>query len=328
MGISKSISVVDPFFDVSFPSSSGSCANEQKVFQPPTAEGVADAGVGLFNPALTESYFVCSSEDPSSSTETIESRNPSDILSLLNQSYFTIDDSDAALRLLSYLATQGNLHILNEDEEEEVNDQSTGMPYLLGDSAAFSDNRFASSGESMYGDGFYGADSLMYSAPELCDCRVIMDGPTSGMQQLVCGPQSSLVGSSSSYPSLMAGHELPAIKGQPLKSCESFPTLPKQTMSYQFPGNFCSQFYDTATPLPYDVKLSSIFSAPVVSYTAELADSHTGGLTSSIHCGETRVQTSSIILDSVLSDQERISVTPLMNPTCSLLPSVSCAVTA
>ena len=57
-----------------------------------------------------------SSVGSTSTTESISTENASDIVNLLNQSYFTIDDSDAALRLLSFLATRGNLHILNGNE--------------------------------------------------------------------------------------------------------------------------------------------------------------------------------------------------------------------
>ena len=80
-----------------------------------------------FDPTLTDGYFLCSRENTITtdegtvttvnSSESVATQNPSDILSLLDQSYFTIDDSEAALRLLSFLATRGNLHILNESGE-------------------------------------------------------------------------------------------------------------------------------------------------------------------------------------------------------------------
>ena len=49
--------------------------------------------------------------------------NPSDIVRLFNQSYITIDDSDAALKLLSFLATQGNLQILDINRTEDGSTQ-------------------------------------------------------------------------------------------------------------------------------------------------------------------------------------------------------------
>lgn len=68
-----------------------------------------------FQPKFTQTQFnYVSSTDSTNVSETVSTSNPSDIVSLLNQSYFTIDDSEAALKLLSFLATRGNLHILNE----------------------------------------------------------------------------------------------------------------------------------------------------------------------------------------------------------------------
>jgi len=74
-----------------------------------------------FNPQYTEGHFnYISTTDTKSSAETISMSNPADIVSLLNQSYFTIDNSDAALKLLSFLATRGNLHILNENSNNQA----------------------------------------------------------------------------------------------------------------------------------------------------------------------------------------------------------------
>ena len=71
-----------------------------------------------FQPQYTEAQFnYTSSTDSTLTTETVSTSNPSDILSLLHQSFFTIDDSEASLKLLSYLATQGNLQIFDQDNQ-------------------------------------------------------------------------------------------------------------------------------------------------------------------------------------------------------------------
>jgi len=62
--------------------------------------------MAYFQPQYTETCFNYTSTPDSTSsdstqTETISTTNPSDILELLHQSYFTIDDSDASLKLLN-----------------------------------------------------------------------------------------------------------------------------------------------------------------------------------------------------------------------------------
>ena len=64
-------------------------------------------------PKHTEGYFQFTAT-PNSVPEMLPMSNPSEFVNLLNNSYITIDDSDSSLRLLSYLATQGNLQILGE----------------------------------------------------------------------------------------------------------------------------------------------------------------------------------------------------------------------
>ena len=82
----------------------------------------------FFQPQYTEARFnYTNSQESSSTTGTIATSDPSDILNLLHQSYFTIDDSEASLKLLSYLATQGNLQIL---EEEQINSQKNSSQLL------------------------------------------------------------------------------------------------------------------------------------------------------------------------------------------------------
>lgn len=73
-----------------------------------------------FQPQYTQGRFNFASTNGqlSSLSETVTTTNPSDIVSLFNQSYITIDDSDAALKLLSFLATQGNLRILDINRTE------------------------------------------------------------------------------------------------------------------------------------------------------------------------------------------------------------------
>ena len=71
-----------------------------------------------FQPQYTEAQFnYTTSTDNTLKAETLSTSNPSDILSLLHQSFFTIDDSEASLKLLSYLATQGNLQIFDQDNQ-------------------------------------------------------------------------------------------------------------------------------------------------------------------------------------------------------------------
>lgn len=79
----------------------------------------------FFQPQYTEAHFNYTSDANANISDVLSTRNPSDIVNLLNQSYFTIDDSDAALRLLSFLATQGNLHIL---DEQGIAGSETGRP--------------------------------------------------------------------------------------------------------------------------------------------------------------------------------------------------------
>lgn len=79
-----------------------------------------------FQPQYTEAQFnYTSSRDNAMTTETLSTSNPSDILSLLHQSFFTIDDSEASLKLLSYLATQGNLQIFDQDNQPDLPPQHT-----------------------------------------------------------------------------------------------------------------------------------------------------------------------------------------------------------
>ena len=78
-----------------------------------------------FQPQYTEARFNYTSSSDSTLTETLSTSNPSDILSLLHQSFFTIDDSEASLKLLSFLATQGNLQIFNQDNQDDLPSQHT-----------------------------------------------------------------------------------------------------------------------------------------------------------------------------------------------------------
>ena len=71
-----------------------------------------------FQPQYTEARFNYTSSADSNMTGTLSTSNPSDILSLLHQSFFTIDDSEASLKLLSFLATQGNLQIFDENNQD------------------------------------------------------------------------------------------------------------------------------------------------------------------------------------------------------------------
>ncbi|XP_012562910.2 uncharacterized protein LOC100213175 [Hydra vulgaris] len=64
-------------------------------------------------PMHTEGYFQYKTA-PNSVPQTLPMSSPSEFVNLLHNSYITIDDSDSSLRLLSYLATQGNLEILGE----------------------------------------------------------------------------------------------------------------------------------------------------------------------------------------------------------------------
>ena len=73
--------------------------------------------ISTFQPSFTEGHFRYTSASDLKSTETRPMSNSSDIVNLLNESYFTIDDSEAALKLLSFLATRGNLHILDNENK-------------------------------------------------------------------------------------------------------------------------------------------------------------------------------------------------------------------
>lgn len=73
--------------------------------------------VSTFQPSFTEGHFRYTSASDLKSTETASMSNSSDVVNLLNESYFTIDDSEAALKLLSFLATRGNLHILDNENK-------------------------------------------------------------------------------------------------------------------------------------------------------------------------------------------------------------------
>ena len=73
--------------------------------------------ISTFQPSFTEGHFRYTSASDLKGTETASMSNSSDVVNLLNQSYFTIDDSEAALKLLSFLATRGNLHILDNESK-------------------------------------------------------------------------------------------------------------------------------------------------------------------------------------------------------------------
>lgn len=73
--------------------------------------------ISTFQPSFTEGHFRYTSASDLKGTETASMSNSSDVVNLFNQSYFTIDDSEAALKLLSFLATRGNLHILDNESK-------------------------------------------------------------------------------------------------------------------------------------------------------------------------------------------------------------------
>lgn len=92
----------------------------------------------FFQPQYTEAHFNYTSD--TNTADVLSTRNPSDIVGLLNQSYFTIDNSNAALRLLSFLATQGNLHILDENKiSNSMTGSETGM--VSGEKNSMTDNK-------------------------------------------------------------------------------------------------------------------------------------------------------------------------------------------
>ena len=114
-----------PTTHVTWKSDAGSDAMESEPAEPGAGGDEASDGSDYehFTPQHTSGEFLySSSSDASITTETMTTTNPSDIVKLLNQSFITIDDSDAALKLLSFLATHGNLQILEKIPNNQNHD--------------------------------------------------------------------------------------------------------------------------------------------------------------------------------------------------------------